>query len=384
MVKIPYEQLWNEADTVALGTVTGITTHWGDRGMIYRVVSFNVERFYKNPVNASTLYIRVEGGTIGSQGVWVEDQPEFTPGERALIFLASTDLTHNEQPLYRVYGLHQGKFNVQGDTARAPGGPYLKVTEDGVTLMPEGRMELAEFIAPVNRTVHEDIYITMGFTNPGGQMAKGNVTVTFTGLQGLCTGYENTTTFWIGVGPGGYTGHELRLNFTLPGTYQATVNGELAANFTVHPAGYLSQHYTFTGLTVEPPNPTAGQLIRVTLTVSTTLKEETRCLYWMNIKQTQTQGTPMNSLSIYMASELDPTAEATNWYQFHAQTPGTYKVTVWHRGTRTLQQTINVTPLNEAAEPASQPPLLLPAAAATLLTAAAATIIKKRLTPTPK
>lgn len=177
------------------------------------MVAFDVERYYKNPVNATTLYVRVEGGTIGIQGVWVEDQPEFTVGERVLVFLASTDQTHLEQPLYIVPGLIQGKFTVIGDTAHAPGGPYLRISETEITLIPDGSIELAELVIPGNRTIFEDIYGTVGFTNPGGQGASGNVSITFTGVQGPCEGYVNTTTFWIGVGPGGYTGRELRLNF---------------------------------------------------------------------------------------------------------------------------------------------------------------------------
>jgi hypothetical protein len=272
MIETPYEQLWEEADTVALGNVTGITTHPGDRGLIYRVVAIDVERYYKNPVNATTLYVRVEGGMIGDQGIWVEDQPEFIIGERALIFLASTDQTHLKQPLYIVPGLVQGKFTVTGNTAHAPGGPYLRISEDEITLMPEGSIKLAELVIPANRTIYEIIYGRVGFTNPGGQGASGNVSITFTGVQGPCEGYVNTTTFWIGVGPGGYTGRELRLNFTLPGLYTATIEGEPAANFTIHDAGYMSEGYRFSGLTVEPEQPSAGQQIKVTLTVSTTLE----------------------------------------------------------------------------------------------------------------
>ena len=379
MIKIPYEQLWDEANTVALGNVTGITTHWGDRGMIYRVVTIDVERYYKNPVNATTLYVRVEGGTIGEQGIWVEDQPEFIIGERLLVFLALTDQTHLEQPLYRVYGLIQGKFTVNGDRAYAPGGPHLRISEDEITLMPEGSIKLVELVIPANRTIYEIIYCRVSFTNPGGQGASGNVSITFTGVHGPCEGYMNTTTFWVGVGPGGYAGRELRLNFTLPGQYTATVDGEPAANFTIHDAGYMSEGYRFSGLTVEPGEPVAGQQIKVTLTVSTTLKEETQCYYWMKIRQTEAQGEPMNPLSIYMMSETSPDADATNWYEFYAETPGTYKVTVWHRGTRTLQDTITVTAVQQSPTPENQPEAI-PGhpAAATLLGAIATYIVKIR------
>jgi hypothetical protein len=380
MIETPYEQLWEEADTVALGNVTGITTHPGDRGLIYRVVAIDVERYYKNPVNATTLYVRVEGGMIGDQGIWVEDQPEFIIGERALIFLASTDQTHLKQPLYIVPGLVQGKFTVTGNTAHAPGGPYLRISEDEITLMPEGSIKLAELVIPANRTIYEIIYGRVGFTNPGGQGASGNVSITFTGVQGPCEGYVNTTTFWIGVGPGGYTGRELRLNFTLPGLYTATIEGEPAANFTIHDAGYMSEGYRFSGLTVEPEQPSAGQQIKVTLTVSTTLEEETQCYYWMKIKQTQAQGEPMNPLNIYMMSETSPDADATNWYEFYAETPGTYKVTIWHRGTRTLQDTITVAATQQNPAPQDKQ-TAIPGypAAATLLGAITAYIAKKRL-----
>ena len=379
MDEIPYQQIWDESDTVALGNVTGITVHKEDRGMIYSVVTISVERYYKNPVNATTLYVRVEGGMIGDQGVWVEDQPEFTLGERALVFLVPTDQTHLEQPLYTVYGLFQGKFTVNGDTAYVPAGLNLQISEDEITLMPEGSIELAELVIPANRTIYEIIYGRVGFTNPGGQGASGNVSITFTGVQGPCEGYVNTTTFWVGVGPGGYAGRELRLNFTLPGQYTATVNGEHTANFTIHEAGYMSEGYRFSGLTVEPSEPTAGQQIKVTLTVSTTLKEETQCYYWMKIRQTEAHGEPMNPLSIYMMSETSPDADATNWYEFQAETPGTYKVTVWHRGTRTLQDTITVAAAQQSPTPENQPEAI-PGhpAAATLLGAIAAYIVKIR------
>ena len=122
MIEIPYEQLWEESDTVVLGTVTGTTHHGMLSGMIYRIVTLSVESFYKNPLDAETLFIRVEGGELGDRGVWVEDQPEFSVGERALVFLAETDQTHEGETVYRVYGLFQGKFTVEGDVAHAPDG----------------------------------------------------------------------------------------------------------------------------------------------------------------------------------------------------------------------------------------------------------------------
>ena len=93
----------------------------------------------------------------------------------------------------------------------------------------------------------------------------------------------------------------------------------------------------------------------------------------MKIKQTEAQGEPMNTLSIYMMSEPNP--EAAIGYEFYAQTPATYQVNVWHRDTIALKDNITVAPNTEAPEPAPLHPLLLPAAAT--LIAAAAAITKK-------
>ena len=86
-----------------MGTVTWITHKGMLTGMIYRIVTLGVERFYKNPVDSESLLIRVEGGEMGGRGVLIEDEPEFSVGERALVFLAETDQTHNEETVYRVY-----------------------------------------------------------------------------------------------------------------------------------------------------------------------------------------------------------------------------------------------------------------------------------------
>ncbi|MBN2334393.1 hypothetical protein JXL21_02460 [Candidatus Bathyarchaeota archaeon] len=342
MVEIPYEQLWERADTVALGTVKGITAHAGERGMIYQIVSLRVERYIKNPVEEDTLFIRTEGGEIGGSGVWVEDQPEFSVGERTLVFLVETDQTHGEQVVYRVYGLFQGKFTVRGDTAHAPGGPYLNISGAEPLLMPEGNVVLAELVIPEDVTVYEVVYGRIGFTNTGGQSASRNVTLTFRGVEGPCEGYVNSTAMRVGVGPGGYKSRELQLNFTTPGVYEAAVDGETAATFTVYEAGYMSELYSFSGLTFDPPEPDVCQSVNVSLRVSTSLEEPSKCFYRFKVTQSEAAGEAMTQLSIPMVSYMVPGEEALQWYVFVPQAEGVYRVTVWYKGVRVLEDTLKV------------------------------------------
>lgn len=380
MVEIPYEQLWEEADTVVLGTVTGITHHGTSTGTIYRIVTFSVEGFYKNPLDAEILFIRVEGGELGDRGMWVEDQPEFSVGERALVFLAETDQTHEGETVYRVYGLFQGKFTVEGDVAHAPGGVYLNMSGLEPQPMTEGDVVLAELVIPGNRTVYEVIYGGIGFINTGGQGASRNVTVTYRGVQGSCEGYENGTTMWVGVGPGGYTGFELRLNFTLPGVYVASVDAVPAATFTIHEAGYMSEGYVFSGLTFDPPEPVAEETVNVSLRVSTTMDAPSECIYRLKILPPEAVDAWGNPLSIPMMSSTSPGEAAVNWYSFHPDAAGAYRVVVWHRGLRVLDETVTVAAAPETSEPPGEGPTEIPGspASALLAGAAASALIHRR------
>jgi hypothetical protein len=380
MVEIPYEQLWEESDTIVLGTVTGITHHGTLTGTIYRIVTLSVERFYKNPLDAETLFIRVEGGELGPIGVWVEDQPEFSVCERTLVFLAETDQTHEEETVYRVYGLFQGKFTVEGDVAHAPGGVYLNISGLEFQPMPEGNVVLAELVIPGNRTVYEVIYGRIGFINTGGQGSSRNVTVTYRGVQGPCEGYVNGTTMWVGVGPGGYTGSELRLNFTLPGVYVASVDAVPATTFTIHEAGYMNEGYRFSSLSFDPPEPGVGQTVNVSFRVSTTMDAPSECIYMLKILPPDAMDAWDNPLSIPMMSLTSPGEAAVNWYSFHPDATGAYRVVVWHRGLRVLDETITVAAAPETGEPPEERPTEIPGspASALLAGAAIAALIRRR------
>ena len=103
-------ELWREADTVVIGTVTSITEEKA-AAETYQYVEIDIERYLKNPSESSTLIIL---NSIRRQeeigGVVVIDSSiiniGFRVGENVLVFLEKT-----YPDWYTVYGGYQGKYS---------------------------------------------------------------------------------------------------------------------------------------------------------------------------------------------------------------------------------------------------------------------------------
>jgi len=113
LVHMDIEDLTQKASVILIGNVTTITTHGGE-GMIYRKVGVRVERYLKNPLDSSEVFIEVLGGEIGEIGEWVEDQPSFNINERVLVFL-------HDGGAHRVVGGPQGKYTLIDGLAKSLG-----------------------------------------------------------------------------------------------------------------------------------------------------------------------------------------------------------------------------------------------------------------------
>lgn len=168
MIKVNFDELYDSADVVLMGTVSEIRAYPEPGGLVYRIVTMEAERYFKSPLNQSKFYIRIEGGFIGGSSVWVEDQPEINVGEKVLVFLEESDRTMDGNKIYCVSNGYQGKFTVKEGVAKSAGGPYLNVTGPTLELMPGGEVLLAYIDMPKNRTVHEIVFCSIGFTNTGG------------------------------------------------------------------------------------------------------------------------------------------------------------------------------------------------------------------------
>jgi hypothetical protein len=119
--KLTIEELTAKADSILIGEVTDSTCYQEGEGNIYTQVTLSVEQTIKGETEEEVV-IRVAGGKVNGQVLWVEDAPTFQLGERVVVFLEEDDGG------FGVVGWFQGKFSIDKNN------------------MVSGNMSLTEFI----------------------------------------------------------------------------------------------------------------------------------------------------------------------------------------------------------------------------------------------
>jgi len=128
------EQLFADSDLVVTGRVLGLSSQWGQRnltGIIITIVRFNVDGVAKGELHESMIEVSIPGGQVGDFGVWVEDQPTFTLGELALLYLKSAGYASPDgYPRYTLStGTFMGKSDVTGNTTIGADGKPVQVNQ---------------------------------------------------------------------------------------------------------------------------------------------------------------------------------------------------------------------------------------------------------------
>jgi hypothetical protein len=111
VVKMDTPELTEKAKQIVIGHVVNVQSEWHDENqMIFTYVSVQVEEFVKG-TGRNTVTVKIPGGTLEDQDLrlWVSDIPEFSIGERVVLFLK--DMT----PHTNLLGLFQGKYTVVDD-----------------------------------------------------------------------------------------------------------------------------------------------------------------------------------------------------------------------------------------------------------------------------
>jgi hypothetical protein len=125
--KVSLQKLVETAGYILVGQVANITADQPIDGKIYTLVTFSVTQKIRGETG-DEVTIRVPGGEIGGIGMISTDNPTFSPGEKAVVFLSSTE----------------GYFTVAG-------GMYGKVTVDENNMA--GGMPLAAYIDQVKEII---------------------------------------------------------------------------------------------------------------------------------------------------------------------------------------------------------------------------------------
>lgn len=127
LIEMEFQDLVQQADRIATGTVTDLQGVWDDSGtFIHTLVTLRIDRYLQGD-GPATLTLRTPGGQIGDQAVLAQGAPSFTIGERVLAFLTTW-----EDGAPKVLGYAQGKSRL---TVREDGRVVLQGgVSDGMTL----------------------------------------------------------------------------------------------------------------------------------------------------------------------------------------------------------------------------------------------------------
>ena len=111
VVSRDFPELVARAEQIVAGTVTAVTEEPDAAGTPWTLVTLSDLTVLKGDVGA-TLTLRFYGGAKGVVAVHIPAMPTFTPGERALLFVAG-----NGRDVCPLVGIWQGRFRLRLDTA---------------------------------------------------------------------------------------------------------------------------------------------------------------------------------------------------------------------------------------------------------------------------
>ena len=138
------------AEAVILGRVTDIESHDNRLGKLSTFITLAVEEVLKGSFAQSTLTIRELGGQVGGMAGWVFANPEFTVGERVLLFL-----DQRADGTLRVMHLYLGKFSIVTDPASGDLVAVRPLPEDVTVVPPAGAAAAGVALGAVGRELEE-------------------------------------------------------------------------------------------------------------------------------------------------------------------------------------------------------------------------------------
>lgn len=103
-----FDDLVKEADGIVIGTVMSIEAHRDGQGLIYTYVTLGDLELLYGRYNQKQLTLRLEGGRVGDEILYVVGSPVFQQKERVILFVKG-----NGSKIVPLVGWGQGMFRVQ-------------------------------------------------------------------------------------------------------------------------------------------------------------------------------------------------------------------------------------------------------------------------------
>src|ERR1043166_3558246 len=179
VVPVADADLVSTATAIVLADVKAIESRWDPATRrIFTVITLDVRDSLKGEIPLGPLTIRQLGGRVAGMQAWVEGSPEFTVGERVLVFLS-----RNADGTLRVAHFYQGKFSIQSDAqtgashaVRAPGGHVPVLGRGGASTATSERRPLVDFLRDIRLHVGRGPRGTASHSQVPPASASGQVT----------------------------------------------------------------------------------------------------------------------------------------------------------------------------------------------------------------
>src|SRR5207245_1045758 len=127
VVPVADADLVSTATAIVIADVKAIESRWDPATRrIFTVITLDVRDSLKGEIPLGPLTIRQLGGRVAGMQAWVEGSPEFTVGERVLVFLS-----RNADGTLRVAHLYQGKFSIQSHAQTRDSGVAIPMHVNG-------------------------------------------------------------------------------------------------------------------------------------------------------------------------------------------------------------------------------------------------------------
>lgn len=152
-----FETSARQSETIVLANCINNEVVESERGMIFTITTFNVEKVIKGRIEDDTISIRMPGGQKGEMKVNMPDRPEFIEGEDVVLFLEKK----TENGYYILQSLTEGVYRVYYDETQerrfvlTSGTDRMTVynSSTGKELSDRSKVELEDFIYSIERLV---------------------------------------------------------------------------------------------------------------------------------------------------------------------------------------------------------------------------------------
>jgi hypothetical protein len=138
------------ADAVIIGRVTDIESHDDRQGKLSTYITIAIQEVLKGSLAQSSLTIRELGGEVGGVVAWASANPEFSVGERVLLFL-----DQRADGSLRVLHFYLGKFSIITDPATGDLVAVRPLPEEVTIIAPPGAAAAGIALGAVGRGLDE-------------------------------------------------------------------------------------------------------------------------------------------------------------------------------------------------------------------------------------